>query len=52
MGFYSKIRLFFACYRLAGAAGLKACFKYLCGALPLDPLDLKSSVLLGGVSDA
>ena len=52
MGLFSKIRLFFACYRLAGVAGLKACFKYLCGALPLDPLDPKSSVLLGGVSDA
>ena len=47
-----KIRLFRECFRLAGVTGLKACFKYLCGALPLDPLDPKSSVLLGGVSDA
>lgn len=52
MGLYSKIRLFFACYRLAGFTGLKACAKYLSGALSLDPLDSKSSVLLGGVSDA
>lgn len=51
MGLFSNIRLFFACYRLAGVTGLKACFKYLCGALRLDPLDLKSSVF-GGVSDA
>lgn len=52
MGLFSKIRLFFACYRLAGTTGLIACAKYLCGTLRLDPLDPKSSVLLGGVSDA
>ena len=47
-----KIRLFRECFRLAGYTGLIACAKYLCGTLRLDPLDPKSSVLLGGVSDA
>ena len=47
-----KIRLFRECFRLAGRTGLIACAKYLCGSLPLVPLDPKSSVLLGGVSDA
>ena len=52
MGLLFKIRLFRECFRLAGRTGLIACAKYLCGALPLDPLDPKSPVLLGGVSDA
>ena len=52
MGLLFKIRLFRECFRLAGRTGLIACAKYLCGALRLDPLDPKSSVLLGGVSDA
>ena len=52
MGLYSKIRLFSECFKIAGVAGLIACAKYLCGALRLDHLDPKSSVFLGGVSDA
>lgn len=52
MGLYSKIRLFSECFKIAGTAGLIACAKYLCGALRLDHLDPKSSVFLGGVSDA
>ena len=52
MGLFSKIRLFSACYRLAGVTGLIACAKYLCGVLQLDHLAPKSSVLSGGVSDA
>ena len=51
MGLFFKIRLFRECFRLAGYTGLIACAKYLCGLLPLDHLDPKSSVL-GGVSDA
>ena len=52
MGLFYKIRLFRECFRLAGSAGLIACAKYLCGLLPLDHLDPKSSVFPGGVSDA
>lgn len=52
MGLCSKFRLFSECFKLAGFTGLKACAKYLCGALRLDHLDPKSSVFLGGVSDA
>ena len=52
MGIYSKIRLFSECFKIAGTAGLIACAKYLSGALRLDHLDPKSSVFLGGVSDA
>ena len=47
-----KIRLFRECFRLAGYTGLIACAKYLCGLLPLDHLDPKTSVFQGGVSDA
>lgn len=52
MGLLFKIRLFRECFRLAGVSGLIACTKYLCGALQLDHLDPKTSVLQGGVSDA
>ena len=52
MGFYSKIRLFSECFKIAGVSGLIACSKYLCGSLRLDHLDPKSSVLMGGASDA
>lgn len=52
MGLYSKIRLFSECFKIAGAAGLIACAKYLCGALSLSHLDPKSSGFTGGVSDA
>lgn len=52
MGLLFKIRLFRECFRLAGRTGLIACAKYLCGLLPLDHLDPKTSVFQGGVSDA
>lgn len=43
------IRLFSACYRLAGFSGLIACAKYLCGALTLDDFTSDSSdFALGG----
>ena len=35
--------LFSECYKLAGWHGLKACAKYLCGALSLDDYEAKSS---------
>ena len=43
MGFFRCIRLYSACFRLAGMAGLIACTKYLCGALKLDEISQKSS---------
>lgn len=51
MGFFRKIPLFIECFKLAGLPGLKACFRFLTGALILDDLDPNSSELVG-VSDA
>lgn len=49
MGFSKTVSLFFECFRLAKFRGMIACAKYLCGALPLQDLDGKSSVFsLGG----
>ena len=50
MGFLRQISLFIECFKLAGPAGLKACFRFFTGALILDDLDVKCS-LLAGVSD-
>ena len=46
----SKIKLLFACYRLAGMTGLLACCKYLCGRIVLDEIPLKSSDFSGGAA--
>lgn len=43
-------RLYRACYRIAGVAGLIACTKYLCGVLKLDQTVVKSSDFSGGVA--
>ena len=52
MGFLRQIPLFIECFKLAGPAGLKACFRFLTGTLILDDLDPKSSVFSVGGSDA
>ena len=52
MGFFSTIRLFSECFKLAGTGGLIACAKYLTGSLQLADLPPESSVFTGGVSDA
>lgn len=51
MGFFRLIPLFIECFKLAGPAGLKACFRFFTGALILDEIDPKSTELVG-VSDA
>lgn len=43
MGFISKLRLFFECFKVAKFTGLIACAEYLSGRLVLDDLPLKSS---------
>lgn len=52
MDFVRFIRLFSECYKIAGFDGVKACVKYLCGALILDDPGLKSSDFSLGGSDA
>ena len=52
MGFFHKIRLYIECFNLAGIDGLKACYKYLSGALSLPDLPLESSVFSVGGLDA
>lgn len=52
MGFVRCVRLFSECYKIAGFDGVKACVKYLCGALQLDDSEVKSSDFSLGGSDA
>ena len=52
MGILYWITLFSECYKLAGWRGVKACAKYLCGALVLDDYEVKSSDFSPGGSDA
>lgn len=50
MGLLRCIRLYSACFRLAGVPGLIACTKYLCGILKLDETTPKSSVFPVGAA--
>lgn len=52
MGFLRQIPLFIECFKLAGPAGLKACFRFLTGDLKLDETKLKSCNFPVGGSDA
>ena len=52
MRFVRWIGLFFECYKLAGWRGVKACAKYLSGALVLDDYEVKSSDFSLGGFDA
>ena len=52
MGFFRQIPLFIECFKLAGLPGIKACFRFLTGALVLSETDVKSSVFSVGGSDA
>ena len=52
MRFFRWIALFSECYKLAGWRGVKACTKYLFGALVLDDYEVKSSDFSLGGSDA
>ena len=51
MGFTRWIRLFSACYRLAGGVGLIACLKYSLGLMQLQQIDPESSVFSPGGLD-
>ena len=52
MGFFRCIRLYSECFKLAGMSGIKACFRFLTGALIVDGLDPKSSDFMVGGFDA
>ena len=44
MSLFRSIPLFIECFKLAKWSGVRACFRFLTGALILEDLDLKSSV--------
>lgn len=52
MVFFRSIPLFIECFKLAGMPGIKACFRFLTGALILEDLESKSSFFPVGGSDA
>ena len=52
MGFLRQIPLFIECFKLGKWSGVRACFRFLTGALILEDLDMKSSVFPVGGSDA
>ena len=44
MSLFRSIPLFIECFKLGKWSGVRACFRFLTGALILEDLDLKSSV--------
>ena len=52
MSLFRSIPLFIECFKLAKWSGVRACFRFLTGALILEDLDMKSSVFPVGGSDA
>lgn len=52
MRFSRWFRLFYECFKLAGSAGLKACFRFMTGSLKLSEIDSESLVYPAGGFDA